>query len=498
MKEFLLLVLFTVMFFAVSCGSGSKTDDTNDTGSTDIDSEQSDSYETDTVSENDNDLDLQDSDDSTDMSSDGGDSAPDNGDTTTSDDSDSTEPEVDNDADSGDSAPDSDAIDTATANPDNLPQCSPTSATPCFDPETGLIWSGKSLKKMHWNDALNYCNNLNEGGYSDWRLPSITVLKTLVLKCEESNGCEDATDWKYSKLGDIVFLWSSTSDDYSTAGGVYFFNGVAQSHSVDENFDARCVRREGPETRHINCTELPEHAGWNTVSEIDQTWDWDKMWFPPSKGIYSEEASTEWCVFKCEENYFIYLNPVDFTYSLCLNPCDPNPCAAITNSICTALSAKKFSCSGGTDPGTGLTWSEKAPNRMTWLDAKDYCSTYSEGGISGWHLPNIDELKTLLVWSRTDSCKVSEQNNCLSWDECWTCETCTEYADSSPSVNNCLSMGLIGNGKYSKLGDTVNLWSSSTRSDKIEDAWGVYFETAFVNSLEKAHPYGGYDVRCVR
>ena len=37
--------------------------------------------------------------------------------------------------------------DTVNENPENLSECSPTSATPCFDPETDLIWSGKSAEK---------------------------------------------------------------------------------------------------------------------------------------------------------------------------------------------------------------------------------------------------------------------------------------------------------------------------------------------------------------
>jgi hypothetical protein len=54
-----------------------------------------------------------------------------------------------------------------------LPECSPTSATPCIDMNTDLIWSAKSENTMHWNDTFEYCANLNEGGFDDWKLPSI-------------------------------------------------------------------------------------------------------------------------------------------------------------------------------------------------------------------------------------------------------------------------------------------------------------------------------------
>ncbi|MBR4531399.1 DUF1566 domain-containing protein [bacterium] len=546
-------------------------------------------------------------------------------------------------------------------NSSELKECSPTSATPCFDSATGLVWSGKAPERIRWIDAVDYCKNLNEGGFSDWRLPSIAVLTTLVQNCYNSNGCTGDTDGKYSKFGDIVFLWSSSGGS-SEAQGVYFYNAASQSKSVDESFDARCVRREGSETRPANCL-VPQHSEWNTVSEITQTWDWDQMWIPSSNGKYNEESSTTECRFKCEENYFWdsskqrCLNPCDncatltaftdktctayslekyycggtdpssgltwstrssgsmnwrdsksycnnltengysdwhlptiselktlvkncsaiaaggscyvsdscssrdcFNYDDCINnscsedshggyskfgeaitlrsssendnkeyvwgvnfqlawlegaskeenyvvrcvrgkmkhPCDANPCAANPNSVCTAISTEQFSCYG-TDPATNLTWSARALSKMTWQDAVDYCNSYSEDGLSGWHLPTIDELKTLLTSAtggtpRSANCAVSETNGCLAWDGCWTCSTCTEQGTTSS--NTCSNWGTsYDDGRFSKLGDTGWVWSSSTSAGNTYSAWLVAFDYGYVYNSNKAnHNY----VRCVR
>ncbi|HHB95287.1 MAG TPA: DUF1566 domain-containing protein, partial [Campylobacterales bacterium] len=50
-----------------------------------------------------------------------------------------------------------------------------------YDSKTELTWqSSPSSQKFSWSDAQNHCNNLNYGGHSDWRLPSIYELKSLV------------------------------------------------------------------------------------------------------------------------------------------------------------------------------------------------------------------------------------------------------------------------------------------------------------------------------
>lgn len=49
------------------------------------------------------------------------------------------------------------------------------------DPSTGLMWPAKdSGKDMTWHQAEKYCRNLRLAGYSDWRLPTIDELASLV------------------------------------------------------------------------------------------------------------------------------------------------------------------------------------------------------------------------------------------------------------------------------------------------------------------------------
>lgn len=137
-----------------------------------------------------------------------------------------------------------------------------------------LQWSKKSSKEMNWNKAAAYCKNLKEGGQNNWRVPNIDELRTLIqnhpstlaggtcpisekagkLSINDSNdACDDNDDGgNYSKLGDIDWLWSSSSvsDNSKDAWFVSFSTGrvgfinknSSHGYHSDELIYVRCVR----------------------------------------------------------------------------------------------------------------------------------------------------------------------------------------------------------------------------------------------------------------
>ena len=169
---------------------------------------------------------------------------------------------------SSDSTSDEDITGDETTNP-SLPECSASSGTPCKDSASGLIWSSKASDSMTWDDAVSYCDNLTACGYSDWHLPTISELRTLIQNCPatETGGNCGVTDsclsysscWSeescyscsyeenggYSKLGDTGWFWSSSllSDKSNVAWYVGFYDGIVSGGYIDYygNY-VRCVR----------------------------------------------------------------------------------------------------------------------------------------------------------------------------------------------------------------------------------------------------------------
>jgi len=149
------------------------------------------------------------------------------------------------------------------------------------------------------------------------------------------------------------------------------------------------------------------------------------------------------------------------------------------------------------DSASGLIWSKKTGSTVTWNDAVSYCDNLTECGYSDWKLPNIDELRTLLIADRvSNNCRVSEENYCLSLSSCWSCSTCTQAGTPANSGTTCTSWGsAYSDGRYSKFGDSEYFWSASSISDYSDSAWNVDFSNATVYNTNKS--YGAY-VRCVR
>ncbi|EJF06022.1 hypothetical protein ThvES_00019100 [Thiovulum sp. ES] len=133
-----------------------------------------------------------------------------------------------------------------------------------IDPETNLMWQNEPFTKadkkhyddnteggraLKWENAKNYCSNLELAGYSDWKLPSRDELKTLLTK--KKNG------WLYIKkpmLKNTEILrggkynnftaWTSTiMKTYSSTSWVVHFGNGNDSWNGQTNFSfAVCVR----------------------------------------------------------------------------------------------------------------------------------------------------------------------------------------------------------------------------------------------------------------
>jgi hypothetical protein len=114
------------------------------------------------------------------------------------------------------------------------------------DPATGLMWSKQDNgAAVSWHEAVDYCKNLNLGGYMSWRMPNRDQVFSVWQKDHLKGGIALSETAPY--------LWTSTVDagDYSpgTDHAVVFFpynktGGWGNMPLKVRNDDARvlCVR----------------------------------------------------------------------------------------------------------------------------------------------------------------------------------------------------------------------------------------------------------------
>ena len=143
-----------------------------------------------------------------------------------------------------------------------IQECSSAGTPPCID-SNGLIWSNiSSFTYANQSNARTFCDELSEGGYTDWRLPTIDELRTLIQNCtatqtggtcgvtdactsiasclnDDCGGCSGSNS--YSKFGDTVKLWADTSGN---GDGWFVDFSKGSIHYGSGKIYVRCLRSE--------------------------------------------------------------------------------------------------------------------------------------------------------------------------------------------------------------------------------------------------------------
>ena len=100
----------------------------------------------------------------------------------------------------------------------------------------GLLWT-KTFGRMPWKEAMAFCQSLNYGGYSDWRLATVDDLFSIIDRSRYRPACS---------LPDTVssYYWSSTTYAYNTvyAWYVYFGSGSVDNYYKSSSCYVRAVR----------------------------------------------------------------------------------------------------------------------------------------------------------------------------------------------------------------------------------------------------------------
>jgi len=96
----------------------------------------------------------------------------------------------------------------------------------------------KNMKK--WEESIEYCETLSENGYTDWRLPNINELRSLL----DRNNTKPAIVDGFKNTGLKWVYWSSTTGNITGCpiGVDFTFGTIVSTIGKDSKAFVRCVR----------------------------------------------------------------------------------------------------------------------------------------------------------------------------------------------------------------------------------------------------------------
>jgi len=118
-----------------------------------------------------------------------------------------------------------------------------------IDNVTNLMWQDNvevNTTTKTWNEAVQYCEDLTLGGYTDWRLPSAEELISITDKGRDKPAINST--FKYVKAGNYLdntdWYWTATNyiGDFSQAWVIGFIEGDENTKPKTDSYYIRCVR----------------------------------------------------------------------------------------------------------------------------------------------------------------------------------------------------------------------------------------------------------------
>ena len=110
-----------------------------------------------------------------------------------------------------------------------------------IDGTTGLQWQDDAVYSLTWTAAIEHCEDLSLDGHSDWRLPNLNELTSIVDDTKHNPCIDNAV---FQNTASSVY-WSSTAlVRYPSFAWYVSFRGGSQYYSKTKtsSYYVRCVR----------------------------------------------------------------------------------------------------------------------------------------------------------------------------------------------------------------------------------------------------------------
>ena len=339
------------------------------------------------------------------------------------------------------------------------------------DSSTNLFWQKEPVRKATWKEALSYCENLEYAGHTDWRLPNMNELATLIdysklsaevagegdeVVAETEEGSEVVSS--FPDMAPDIF-WTSTPApvDYLVWLIHMGYGLVGPSGEVENPEDEPIVGPQQPRSlKSIKKDEIAEEEEGYSVLCVRSDLD-EKEEIPECDGtgtgpcidangtIWSSRIYPE--IFADFDNY--YLSSGSYY----------DPDCELRGSECDRSTVKTVYIS----------------------DLAEMCRYLSENGSNRWRLPTIDEIRNTVT---TEKLK-KEGGTCgvttvCREESCFDEEACIGDVTSKTTLNDYGAM-FSGTMTLDSWSDGNDNWSKPWIVDAAEGL--IYAESGIPISL---------------
>ncbi|MGF1732578.1 DUF1566 domain-containing protein [Photobacterium kasasachensis] len=278
------------------------------------------------------------------------------------------------------------------------------------DNVTRLMWAQSTdinkdgkisyIDKMTYSEAISYARQARIGGYTDWRIPTIKELYSLILfDGQDPSGVKSAS----GAVSMVPFI------DASVFG---FASG--DTNAGERLIDSQYVSS----TKYVSTTMNGEDTVFG-VNFIDGR----------IKGYGTRTP-------RGDKTFYVLLVRGNTNYGT--NHFTDNNNGTVS------------------DSATGLTWQKSdSRNAMNWPSALAYCEQLNLAGHGNWRLPNAKELQSLVDYTRSpDTSRSAAINSIFSTSPIVSEAGQTDYANYWSSTTHTNARGK-GNGVYIAFGRSM-------------------------------------------
>lgn len=245
----------------------------------------------------------------------------------------------------------------------NQPSYTDNSDGTVTDNVTGLMWE-KAHKKVEWADAASDAASASTGGYSDWRVPTIKELYSLIL----FSGATGKGDLTSSTVpSDAVPYLDSSAFDF-------------EYPSTGRFIDAQYITS----TSYVSKVTVDYNRGEQDVFFGVNFADGRIKGYPKTGNM-------------SDSTYYVRYVRGNTDYGI--NSFQDNGDSTVTDNA-TGLTWMKVD-SGHSSVTANLSGYDRSDGSLNWSQALDFCENLTFAGRSDWRLPNAKELQSIVDYTRS-------------------------------------------------------------------------------------------------